>query len=438
VTEGNVAHLPAVQIGTGLSIPQTDWEWVMGLGKTLPEMKVFTAEAGSFKGDFKEAAFKLRTLLGDTDLGAVYDNPVVMTAASGARTTILACVRQIPKTAGTTFPGKWVSYEEFENACYKAFDNKDTDANPCQPVDANAEFNPFAANPVDFRWFKGVTLFTKEVSKIPDKGVYLGIFKVISAAGGFKVMVNEHNRITIPMIFLTETQLTEDETEWMHGVRTREEKFNIDLLEGKQPNRGWLGPEMSGEEGATFPEKLWWAIDEAKARLDTDDIGKQYDKELLFIDEQNNIQLLLFGVLAKDTSDILPGHIWVDKQTFLRENMKYLCPKVLAGMIAEQTEMIQAVQDAAMSGSGSMEDAAKSRANKDAAKLKLKEALAAQTPLKWVDRVIMWCADKMPSFTAAESGPDATACVKSALKKDKTVAEAQKARAGLIEKYGTK
>ena len=37
---------------------------------------------------------------------------------------------------------------------------------------------------------------------------------------------------------------------------------------------------------------------------------------LLFIDEQSNIQLLLFGQLAKDTTDILPGHIWVDKSFF--------------------------------------------------------------------------------------------------------------------------
>merc|ERR1719198_516969 len=145
------------------------------------------------------------------------------------------------------------------------------------------------------------------------------------------------------MIFLTETQLGEEDTKWMHGVRIREEKFKIDLLEGKQPNRGWLGPEMSGEEGATFPEKLWWAIDEAKARLDTEDIGKQYDKELLFIDEQNNIQLLLFGVLAKDSTDILPGHIWVDKGAFLRENMKYLCPAVLQGLIAEQQDLVKNV-----------------------------------------------------------------------------------------------
>merc|ERR1719231_919083 len=117
------------------------------------------------------------------------------------------------------------------------------------------------------------------------------------------------------MIFLTETQLDGDDKRWMHGVRIRQDRFNIDLLEGKQPNRGWLGPEMSGEEGATFPEKLWWAIDEAKARLNTDDVGKQYDRELLFIDEGDKIQLLIFGQLAKNEADCLPGHIWIERET---------------------------------------------------------------------------------------------------------------------------
>ena len=122
------------------------------------------------------------------------------------------------------------------------------------------------------------------------------------------------------------------------GVRIRETR-KIDLLEGKKPNRGWLGPEMSGEEvsaataeestaeestavagsmpihrwrssatqGATFPEKLWWAIDEAKARLDTEILGQLYDAEALDIDEGNKIQLVLFACMAKDEADILPG-----------------------------------------------------------------------------------------------------------------------------------
>jgi hypothetical protein len=433
VSEADMAHLPAVQVCLGLSISDNDWEWIMGLGKDLPIMPYFESEAGSFKGDFKNAAEQLRNMVG-SDLGSVYDEAITMTAASGSRTTLIVCVKSL-KSQVPVVGCKYVEHEEFENACYKKFDNKDTTSNPCAAPAKNEEYNPFAPNPVGFRWFKGVTLFTKEVNKLPDKGVYLGVFKVLSASGGFKVMVNEHNRIAVPMIFLTETQLEADDKFWMHGVRTREEKFSIDLLEGKKPNMGWLGPEMSGEEGATFPEKLWWAIDEAKARLDTTDIGKQYDKELLFIDEADNLQLLLFGVLAKEPTDCLPGHIWVSKSEFLRQNMKYLCPKVLAGMITEQQTLIAKVMEMTAFGSVDMAQAAKLREMKDEAKAKLKEALAAQTPLKWVDRVIMWCADKMPSFAADIDGSDAKDVVTKALAKATEVEESAVKRTALIKKY---
>ena len=440
---GSGGELPAVQICTGLSVASNDLDWMYGLGKDLPVMPVFAAEQGSFKGDFKEAAEKLRSALGTEALGYVYDTPIVMTAASGAKTTLLLCVKQL-KDSNQEFPGmKYSEHEAFENACYKRFDNKDTDANPCAAPNANEEFNPFAANPVGFRWFKGVTLFNKQVTKIPDKGVYLGVFFVLSAAGGFKVMVNEHDRISIPMIFLTETQLDAKDMLWVRGVRTREEKFGVDLLEGAQPNRGWLGPEMSGEEGASFPEKLWWAVDEAKFRLGggqdaVESVGKQYDSELLFLDEQNNIQLLIFGLLAKDSSDLLPGHIWIDKSKLLVENMKYLCPKVLAGMVAEQQGIIKEIISASSTGSTTMTEAEKLRTLKGNAKSKLKEVLASQTPLKWVDRVIMWCADKMPSMTdGMDKGTDADAMVTAALAsqsgKDLTTMAAS--RASLIAKY---
>ena len=99
-------------------------------------------------------------------------------------------------------------------------------------------------------------------------------------------------RINIPLIFLTCTQLTDEEKIWLvrscllqiekrasandapsvmsscgatsdfsclgsvqAGVRIRETR-GIDLLEGNKPNRGWLGPEMSGEEvSATTAEE---------------------------------------------------------------------------------------------------------------------------------------------------------------------------------------
>ena len=40
---------------------------------------------------------------------------------------------------------------------------------------------------------------------------------MLSSTDGFKIMVNEHNRIMIPIIFLTESQLGEEEANWMHG-----------------------------------------------------------------------------------------------------------------------------------------------------------------------------------------------------------------------------
>ena len=132
----------------------------------------------------------------------------------------------------------------------------------------------------------------------------------------------------IPTVFLTEKQISGDDLTWMQGVRVRESR-GIDLLEGGKPNRGWLGPEMSGEEGATFAQKMWWAIDEMKARLSSDNIGKLYDAEVLDIDEAGNLQMVLFASLAKDESDILPGHVWVDRAFLETQNMKYLCPKTL-------------------------------------------------------------------------------------------------------------
>jgi hypothetical protein len=61
---------------------------------------------------------------------------------------------------------------------------------------------------------------------------------------------------------------------------------------------------------------------------------------------------------------------------FLRENMKYLCPKVLQGMVAEQQQLIEKVQQKAAGDSMGMEEANKLRKEKDEAKENLKVALA--------------------------------------------------------------
>jgi len=140
-------------------------------------------------------------------------------------------------------------------------------------------------------------------------------------------------------------------------------------------------------------------------------------------------------VLAKDGSDLLPGHIWVHKQSFLRENMKYLCPKTLQGMLNEQQVLIENVMSKSSGDALTMDQTKTLRAEKAAAREELVKALDQQTPLKWVDRVIMWCAEKMPSFTAGCEGADANAVVALALAKNSDVDAAAKRRTALIGKY---
>jgi len=376
--------------------------WLMELGKTIPQMTQSRGEVGSFKGNFKEACVKLRELLGlgpDGDLGFIYDAPIYL---ESAKHTLLVCVKRMTTSTmngpwALGFKGTWVTHEDFENPHYQRYAGV---TEKVGPPEKGVEFNPFAANPVGFRWFKGLGLFTAAAEKIPDKGVYLGIFKVLSTPTGFKIMVNEHNRIMIPIIFLTESQLSEDEKTWMHGVRVRDE-FGIDVLEGGKPNMGWLGPEMSGEEGATFKEKLCWAIGEAKSRLGIDDklpLGKYYDSELLQVDEKSNLQILTYATLAENESDCLPGHIWVERSFLEVQNMKYYCPTVLQGILKEQQGMVNEYLSLDDGTSLTNEQVAQLRKKREGIKERLNAAVNKTTPLKWVNRVIMWCADKMPSF----------------------------------------
>ena len=72
--------------------------------------------------------------------------------------------------------------------------------------------------------------------------MYLGISKVVSTTEGLKIMVvNEHNRIMIPTIFISESQLGTEEVNWLQGVRTRESK-GIDLLEEKSRTSAGSAP----------------------------------------------------------------------------------------------------------------------------------------------------------------------------------------------------
>jgi len=440
VEAANKDRIPGVEMSVGKIDPDgTDWIALMSLGKAIPTTE--GSGDAAFIANFKSACKELRTnVLGESetfDLGFVYDTPIFLKKAD---ITLIVCVKKVDKSGPCNAKFKWSdTHEDFENPHYLSFDGADTNKTPCKAPSKDDEFNPFAANPVGFRWFKGVTLFTAQVNAIPDKGVYLGLLKVASASTGFKIMVNEHNRIMIPLIFLTCTQLTDEEIGWMHGVRVRWSK-GIKLLEGKKPNRGWLGPEMSGEEGATFAEKLWWAIDEAKSRLDTQSLGEFYDTEVIDVDENNNIQLVLFASLAKDEDDCLPGHIYVDRGFLEIQNMKYLCPKTLNSILADQASLIAKYTEVAGSQTSDHQEMLAKKQQKDELKGQITEAAKAQTPLKWVNRVILWCADKMPSFADKIPGNkdmDAAELVKKAMEGNVAVAKNKKDRTELIKKHNS-
>ena len=65
-------------------------------------------------------------------------------------------------------------------------------------------------------------------------------------------MVNEHNRVMIPHICRSSRRRADARRAWAHGARVRWER-GVPLLEGATPNRGWLGPEVTGGGGgATF------------------------------------------------------------------------------------------------------------------------------------------------------------------------------------------
>ena len=55
----------------------------------------------------------------------------------------------------------------------------------------------------------------------------------------------------------------------------------------------------------------------------------------------NNMQILLYGSLATSDDDILPGHIWVEREALEVQNMKYYCPSVLQAALHEQRALIE-------------------------------------------------------------------------------------------------
>jgi len=143
------------------------------------------------------------------------------------------------------------------------------------------------------------------------------------------------------------------------------------------------------------------AIGEAKARFRVDDkkpLGAYYDFELLQVDEKNNMQILLYGSLSRDENDILPGHIWVEREFLEVQNMKYYCPTVLQACLKEQRDLVEHYHRLDDGTLKPQEEILLLREKREDMKAKLDMVIEQQTSLKWVNRVIMWCADKMPSF----------------------------------------
>merc|ERR1711998_429121 len=66
--------------------------------------------------------------------------------------------------------------------------------------------------------------------------------------------------------------------------------------------------------------------------------------------------------------------------------------------MGEQQMMVQEYVALDDGGSLSAEAVVSLRKKRDEIKERLNTQVKKATPLKWVNRVIMWCADKMPSF----------------------------------------
>ena len=116
-------------------------------------------------------------------------------------------------------------------------------------------------------------------------------------------------------------------------------------------------------------------------------------------------------------------------------------------MVAQTNEKLNkytALTLAANSGNMDMASMSANRKEKEALKKQIEEMIASQTPLKWINRVIMWVADKMPSCADAlyEHTPEAKSLdpaevVKQAmaLPKNAAVVKVRKERTTLLQTY---
>ena len=157
------------------------------------------------------------------------------------------------------------------------------------------------------------------------------------------------------------------------------------------------------------------------------------------------MQILLFGSLSRDERDILPGHIWVEREFLEVQNMKYYCPTVLQACLQEQRALVDeylALDDGGVKTRE--EEIVQMRKKRDDIKARLDIVIEQQTPLKWVNRIIMWCADKMPSFgdafigepsAAADKAAAAAAVVAVAIANNTMTEASSDRRKALLERY---
>ena len=53
----------------------------------------------------------------------------------------------------------------------------------------------------------------------------------------------------------------------------------------------------------------------------------------------------MFACLAKDESDVLPGHIWMSRPQLEVQNMKYMCPRTLQALKSEEATLMDKYSD---------------------------------------------------------------------------------------------
>jgi len=117
------------------------------------------------------------------------------------------------------------------------------------------------------------------------------------------------------------------------------------------------------------------------------------------------------------------------------QNMKYNSPELLLAMLKETQVKINQYQALSQDDAGSADGAAATRMKKDKLKEDIERDFVAQTPLKWVNRLIMWCAEGMPSFGANMPGKDANEVTTNAMNSNSEIQAAVDARKNLIKMY---